>query len=236
MLGGMKIDAHTTQADVLKLSEAVLRRELLRHTPLNLRHFLRYLILFLLFPGMVFGFRVGLLITLLFCAWLGGLLVLSPDSAAASISIGAWFALGLAVLAVVQAQVLRKGLAECRRRRAYREAQQGLKHPQQSPKHFSLSWNRSPKEKDFLVSSLVFRAPKKGIYAFLLRVQQYDGRRIITGGVTGTSIVHAQGKPGHELQSLTLYRLEPGNHELTWAIPAAGGTPRADITLLNRAL
>ena len=55
----MKIDAHTTQEQLLKLSEQVLRRDLLQSTPLNLRFFLRYLILFLLFPGMVFGFKVG---------------------------------------------------------------------------------------------------------------------------------------------------------------------------------
>lgn len=231
----MKIDAQTTQAEVMKLSEAVLRRELLKSTPLNLRQFLRYLVLFLLFPGMVFGFRAGMVITLCFCALLGGVLVCGTP-AAATVSIYSWLALGIGVLVFVQVGVVRKTLAENARRRLYRPAHKGLKHPQSAPQEYGLSWQSYPKKKDFLVASLVFRAPEKGIYAFLLSVADYDGRRIITGGVTGTTIVHAQGRPGQQLQSLTLYRLEAGVHELTWAVPeAAKGAPRATVSLLNRA-
>lgn len=231
----MKIDAQTSQADVMKLSEAVLRRELLKSTPLNLRQFLRYLVLFLLFPGMVFGFRTGMVVTLCFCALLGGVLVCGSP-AAATVSIYSWLALGMGVLLFVQVGVVRKTLSENARRRCYREARPGLKHAQTAPTEFALSWQPYPKKKDFLVSSLVFRAPKKGIYAFLLSVADYDGRRIITGGVTGTTIVHAQARPGQALQSLTLYRLEAGTHELTWAVPeAAKGAPRATVSLLNRA-
>lgn len=231
----MKIDAQTPQADVMKLSEAVLRRELLKSTPLNLRQFLRYLVLFLLFPGMVFGFRAGMVITLCFCALLGGVLVCGTP-AAATVSIYSWLALGIGVLVFVQVGVVRKTLAENARRRLYRPAQKGLKHAQAAPQQLALSWQPHAKQKDFLVASLVFRAPKKGIYAFLLSVEHYDGRRIITGGVTGTTIVHAQGRTGQQLQSLTLYRLEAGVHELSWAVPeAAKGAPRATISLLNRA-
>lgn len=229
----MKIDAHTPQADLLKLSESVLRRELLKSTPLNLRQFLRYLVLFLLFPGMVFGFAAGMVITLLFCALLGAVLVCGSPAAAA-VSIYSWLALGIGVLLFVQAGVIRKTLADNKRRREYRPAGHGLKHPQRAPMHHPLRWSRHPRKEDFLVASLVFQAPRRGIYAFLLSVPQYDGRRIITGGVRGTTIVHAQGRAGQTLQSLTLYRLEAGTHELTWALPEADkGAPAADISLLN---
>lgn len=229
----MKIDAQTPQSELEKLSESVLRRELLKSTPLNLRQFLRYLVLFLLFPGMVFGFRAGMVVTLCFCALLGGVLVLGSP-VAATISIYSWLSLGLGVLVFVQAGVIRKAVQENRRRRCFRAAGKGLKHPQSHPRDYTLRWLPYAGKEGFWVSSLVFRAPKRGIYALLLTVKNYDGRRIITGGVTGTVIVHAQAAPGAELQSLTLYHLEEGTHELTWAIPqAAQGTPNATITLLN---
>lgn len=230
----MKIDAHTPQSELIKLSESVLRRDLLKSTPLNLRHFLRYLVLFLLFPGMVFGFAAGMAVTVCFCALLIGVLIWGSP-AATTVSIYSWLALGIGVLVFVQAGVIRKGVKERRRRREYRAAQQGLKHPQPAPTALALKWSPSPKHKDFLVASLVFSAPQRGVYAFLLTVKNYDGRRIITGGVTGTTIVHAEGKPGAELRSLTLYRLETGRHELSWAVPAGKGAPQAELTLLNRA-
>lgn len=230
---GMKIDAQTSQAELERLSESVLRREFLKSTPLNLRQFLRYLVLFLLFPGMVFGFRVGLVVTLCFCALLGVVLVCG-SAAAATVSIYSWLSLGVGVLVFVQVGVIRKAVAENRRRRQFRRAGQGLKHPQTNPAEYPLRWAPYAKKEGFLVSSLVFRAPERGVYAFLLRVKRYDGRRIITGGVTGTVIVHAQAAPGAELQSLTLYHLEPGLHELTWAVPQdAHGAPQATLTLLN---
>lgn len=232
--GGMKIDARTPQAELLKLSESALRRDVLKSTPLNLRHFLRYMVLFLLFPGMVFGFAAGMAVTVCFCALLIGVLVWGSP-AAATVSIYSWLALGIGVLVFVQAGVIRKCLKENKRRRQYRAAQKGLKHPQPAPSATPLRWAPSAQHKDFLVASLVFSAPQKGVYAFLLTVKNYDGRRIITGGVTGTTIVHAEGKPGAELRSLTLYRLEAGRHELTWAVPAGKGAPQAELTLLNRA-
>lgn len=230
----MKIDAHTPQAELLKLSEVALRRELLKSTPLNLRHFLRYLVLFLLFPGMVFGFAAGMAVTICFCALLIGVLVWGSP-AAATVSIYSWLALGVGVLLFVQVGVFRKCMKQNARRRCYRPAQQGLKHPHAAPCAHALSWAPSRLHKGFSVASFVFQAPARGVYAFLLSVKNYDGRRIITGGVTGTCIVHAAGKPGEELHSLTLYRLEPGRHELTWAVPAGTGHPQAELTLLNPA-
>lgn len=231
----MKIDAQTTQTELEKLRESVLRRELLKSTPLNLRQFLRYLVLFLLFPGMVFGFRVGMAVTLFFCVLLGGVLVCGSP-AAATVSIYSWLALGIGVLLFVQVGVIRKTVQENRRRRQCRPAGKGLKHPQNKPSDDTLRWTTYTKKEGFLVSSFVFRAPRRGLYAFLLTVKDYDGRRILTGGVTGTVIVHAQAVPGAELQSLTLYHLEKGLHELTWAVPqAAQGAPKATLTLLNAA-
>jgi hypothetical protein len=56
----MEINKNTSQADMQRLYAAVVKREFLKGTPLNIKAFLRYAILFLLFPGMIFGFYVGL--------------------------------------------------------------------------------------------------------------------------------------------------------------------------------
>ena len=66
----MKIDTNTTQAELSRLYKAIVRQEFLKGTPLNLKFFLRYTIMFLLFPAMMLGFWVGLIITAIFCVFI----------------------------------------------------------------------------------------------------------------------------------------------------------------------
>ena len=63
----MKLDHTTTQAELRKLYAVIVRKEFLKGTPLNIKPFLRYTLLFLLFPAMIFGFWVGFGITAVFC-------------------------------------------------------------------------------------------------------------------------------------------------------------------------
>ena len=227
----MKIDAHTTQEQLLKLSEQVLRRDLLQSTPLNLRFFLRYLILFILFPGMVFGFKAGMGITLAFCAVLVGILFWGSEAASA-LAIYSWLSAGLLVLFLVTIGVIRKAWRERELRRRYRPATPGLRHAQRSPKNYALRWRKSDTE-GYLSTSLVLQVPQRGIYAVLLTLKQYEGAQLITQGRQGTSLVHAGGGKGQDFNALALYRLEPGLHELVWAIPAAAGAPETAVSLLN---
>lgn len=74
-VSGVKIDARTSQAELNLLVERGLRRDFLKCTPLNLKQFIPFTLLFLLFPGMVLGWRIGGLLTALFAAFLTGCLI-----------------------------------------------------------------------------------------------------------------------------------------------------------------
>lgn len=226
----MKIDAHTTQEQLLKLSEQVLRRDLLQSTPLNIKFFLRYLILFLLFPGMVFGYKVGMGITLAFCAALVGILFWGSEAASA-LAIYSWLSCGFLVQLFVTIGVVRKAWREREIRRSYRPATPGLHHAQRRPQKYPLRWRKSNTE-GFVASHLILQAPQRGIYAVLVTLKNYQGAQLVTQGRQGTSLVHAGGGKGKDFNALVLYRLEPGLHELIWAIPE-GQTPEAEVSVLN---
>lgn len=226
----VKIDAHTTQEQLLKLSEQVLRRDLLQSTPLNIKFFLRYLILFLLFPGMVFGYKVGMGITLAFCAALVGILFWGSEAASA-LAIYSWLSCGFLVQLFVTIGVVRKAWRERELRRSYRPATPGLHHAQRRPQKYPLRWRKSNTE-GFLAAHLILQAPQRGIYAVLVTLKNYQGSQLVTQGRQGTSLVHAGGGKGKDFNALVLYRLEPGLHELIWAIPE-GQNPEAEVSVLN---
>ena len=226
----MKIDAHTTQEQLLKLSEQVLRRDLLQSPPLNIKFFLRYLILFLLFPGMVFGYKVGMGITLAFCAALVGILFWGSEAASA-LAIYSWLSCGFLVHLLVTIGVERKAWRERELRRSYRPATPGLHHAQRRPQKYPLRWRKSNTE-GFLAAHLILQAPQRGIYAVLVTLKNYQGSQLVTQGRQGTSLVHAGGGKGKDFNALVLYRLEPGLHELIWAIPE-GQSPVAEVSVLN---
>ena len=227
----MKIDSHATQDQLLKLSEQVLRRDLLQSTPLNLRFFLRYLILFLLFPGMVFGFKVGMGITLAFCAALVGILFWGSEAASA-MAVYSWLGTGLLVLLFVTIGVIRKAWKEREVRRGYRAATPGLHHAQRKPQKHALRWRKSNTD-GFLATHLVLNAPQCGVYAVLLTLKNYQGAQLITQGRQGTTVVHAGGGRGQDFNALVLYRLEAGLHELVWAIPGEAVPQVTEVSQLN---
>lgn len=226
----VKIDAHTTQKQLHRLSEQVLRRDLLQSTPLNLKFFLRYLILFILFPGMVFGFKAGLGITLAFCAALVGILFWGSEAASA-LAIYSWLSAGLLVLLLVSIGVVRKAWQERALRRQYRPAAPGLRHAQRSPQKYPLRWHKSNTE-GFLATHLVLQVQERGVYAVLISLKNYEGAQLVTQGRQGTSLVYAGGGKGADFNALVLYRLEAGTHELIWAIPS-GKAPDTVVSLLN---
>lgn len=227
----MKIDAHTTQEQLLKLSEQVLRRDLLQSTPLNLRFFLRYLILFLLFPGMVFGFKAGMGITLAFCGALVAILFWGSEAASA-MAIYSWLSCGLLVLFFVTLGVIRKAWKEREVRRAYRAATPGLHHAQRTPQNYALRWRKSNTE-GFLATHMVLNAPQRGVYAMLVTLKNYEGTQLVTQGRQGTTVVHAGGGKGQDFNALVLYRLEAGLHELIWAISGDAAPQMTEVSQLN---
>ena len=107
-----------------------------------------------------------------------------------------------------------------------------IRMPVSTPQKAVLKWH--PGERGKLVARLTISARNKGVCAILLSFRDYDGRRIMTGGVEGTCIVQSNGKPGQDFHALILYRLEAGNHELSWAMPGDKGALHAEISQINR--
>lgn len=92
----MTITTTTPQAELKQLSDAAIKREFLKGTPLNLGKFLRYVLLYLLFPGMVFGFAAGIVLTAVFCLALTGILIwgmnpMPPWPSTAGLRQGLWW-------------------------------------------------------------------------------------------------------------------------------------------------
>lgn len=233
ILGGVKIDTQTSQAELSRLVEAGLRRDFLKSTPLNIKQFIPFTVLFLLFPGMVLGWRIGGLLTALFASFLTGCLIWDAHEIAMN-GLRIWLFWGCATVLIVTYQVTRDGLKTMRRRRlpllpVKRDRRAGVRCPKEAP----LSWEKeSLAGVSCYVSRFLVEAPQPGFYAFLRTVDDYEG---VLRFSPHTAFEHMEGKTGLRVNDLVIYRLEAGLHELVWATANAdAGEPKAAITQLNR--
>lgn len=227
----MKIDASTPQADMQKLYAAVVKREFLRGTPLNIKAFLRYAILFILFPGMIFGFYVGLAVTAAFCAVLLTL-VLTDNTQWGMTATLSWLALGLLPTIFITWDTWRRAARTRALRMTEREPLPGV-HTATTAAHTTLKWR--PKQNNggtMRICSATVTAKEDGIYAFLLTINNYSGARLITDGPAGMCLVQSSGKKGENFQALLLYRLKSGTHELYWSL-MADESPLTTLSRLN---
>lgn len=230
----MQINAQTPQATLEQLYRAVCRREMLRSTPLNLRLFLRYALLFVLFPGMVWGFWWGLGITLAFCVALITLLGVGQASAASEAT-QVWLVCGVCVFLWVCVGSVRSAAARrrvCETARPADTAASATALPDCGTEH-ALRWRKSAESPDSWQAEVHWQAPAAGIYAALLIVRGMGRRRLLTLGHEGVCTVHSYTTPTGDLQALLLFKLAPGAHTLRWQLlPRAGAPPDTSITLL----
>lgn len=227
----MKIDQNTPQADLQRLYEAVVKREFLKGTPLNLRAFLRYAVLFILFPGMIFGFYVGLAVTAAFCGILLTL-VLTDNMQWGMTATLSWLALGLIPTTFITIDTWRRAARTRALRMMEREPLPGS-HTAKDTVEQQLKWR--PKKSDgntIRIANATVKVEEDGIYAFLLCIKNYSGTRLITDGPAGMCLVQSEGKKGEDLQALLLYRLKAGVHELQWSLHA-DEAPQTTLTRLN---
>lgn len=227
----MKIDSHTTQKELEKVVDAGLRRDILRSTPLNLKQFIPFSVLFLLFPGMILGWRWGGIITAVFAAFLTGCLMWDADALALN-AVRMWFFWGCATIAIVSFQVVRGALVLAWRRRLPQMPKAGLPKGVESPRDVPLRWRKETVAgEECYVSRFVLEAPVAGFYAFLRTVDDYDG---VLRYSPNTAFEHMEGKTGLRVNDLVIYRLAPGRHELIWTTAKAEGEPpKATLTQLN---
>ncbi len=229
----MQIDKNTSQADMQRLYTAVVKREFLRGTPLNIKAFLRYAVLFLLFPGMIFGFYVGLAVTAAFCAVLLTL-VLTDNMHWGMHATLSWLALGLVPTLFLTIDTWRRAARTRALRMLERTPLPGTHAAKATvPCRMPLKWR--PKQSNgsaIRIATATVRAESDGIYAFLLCIENYSGTRLLTDGPAGMCLVQSSGKKGEQLQALLLYKLKAGVHEICWSLQA-DEAPQTTLSRLN---
>ena len=229
----MEINKNTSQDDMQRLYAAVVKREFLKGTPLNIKAFLRYAILFLLFPGMIFGFYVGLAVTAAFCGVLLTL-VLTDNMHWGMTATLSWIAVGLVPTVFISIDTWRRAAKTRSQRMMERTPLPGTNAAKAATAdRMTLKWR--PKQSNgstIRIATATVKAEADGIYAFLLCIDNYSGTRLVTDGPAGMCLVQSTGKKGEQLQALLLYRLKAGVHELCWSLQG-NESPQTTLCRLN---
>ncbi len=228
----MKIDRNTTQEQLMKVTNAALLRDFLRGTPLNLKAFFRIGLLFMLFPGMLLGFRVCMLITGLFAAGLMGCLFWGQEEWGVQL-VRWWLITGVVLVVCVSIYVTITSWKQRRKRERFLAADDRLPAAEavSDPQELTLSW----KEEDGRYTSrLVLNIPVRGLYAYLLTVEDFEGDAIGSERALDACFSQGEGKPSLRYNQFFVYRFETGLHELAWYTTSLkGGAPKAVISQLN---
>lgn len=231
----MKLDNTTTQAELRKLYNVIVRKEFLKGTPLNLKAFLRYTLLFLLFPGMIMGFWVGFGITAAFCVFLITMLALDFVTVA-TVAALSWFSLGLLPISYVTWKTYSKASRTRKLRMLVREPLGANPAKASYPQNLPLKWQQLRRKNNTVkIAKITINAPQTGIYVLLLTMPNYNGARLLTDGPAGMCIMQKDAQKGGELSALLLYNLKEGAHEITWSITSGDNDtpPQAFITQIN---
>ncbi len=228
----MKIDRNTTQQQLMKVTDAALLRDFLRGTPLNLKAFFRIGLLFMLFPGMLLGFRAGMAITGLFAAGLMGCYFWGQEEWGVQ-AVRCWLLTGAVLVVCVSVYVSITAWKQRRRREQFLAADASLPAAGavRAPQELSLDWRE---EEGRYVCRLVLDIPVRGLYAYLFTVDDYEGEGIGCERAQEACLSYGEGKPSLRYNQFFVYRFEPGLHELSWYTTSLkGGAPRAVISQLN---
>ena len=225
----MKIDATTSQEQLEQLYSVTTQREMLCSTPLNLPQFLRYAILFLLFPGMVLGYWLGLGITLVFCLTLTVMLATGPQELAVGAIVG-WFSCGAAVVLWVTVLTVRAAWRTRRQRRTARKAGTAECVRPSREGHETLRWRRCG-EIPLWEAELEVRVAAGGIAAVMVELQGCGKGRLLTPEKVGVCCVHTEVQED-ALRSLLLYRLQAGSHKLKLLYSSRKSLPKKSVAHL----
>ncbi len=216
----------------MRVTDAALRRDFLLGTPLNLKAFLRIALLFMLFPGMVLGFRVGMVLTGLCAAFLMGCLFWGQEAWGVW-AVRWWFIWGGLTVLGVSVMVGLNAWKSWQRRKLFLPADEdAAADALLDPQEHALRWQEVGG--DHYECRLVLDIPVRGIYAYLLTVDDYEGEGIGLRHAEQACFSHGEGKPSLRYNQLFLYRFEAGRHELSFYTRSLrGGEPQAVFSQLN---
>ncbi|MFI3242985.1 MAG: hypothetical protein R3Y56_01885 [Akkermansia sp.] len=230
----MNISSDTPQVLLCKLTQAATRAHILSALPITGRG-LRTSLLFILFPGMLFGFWQGLVLTGLVTLAMMAALALDDPNLSLLLARG-YLIWGCVTAFGVAASVMLGAIREAKRRREYLQpaceghGDESLLNPQQKELRISAQ------EQAFL-AELEIEVPAQGVYAFIMELQDCDW----AGAPLLQQDRHAcmlEWRKKERLESLFFaYRLEPGVHQLSMKLgimKRGSGRPKARLTQINQ--
>ncbi len=234
----VNIDTSTPQADLMRLTEGALRRRLARALPFH-KEGIRGMLLFFLFPGMLFGFRVGLLITAAVAGAIGATLLFSSEGVGTMIAksylvVGAITSLGVAVSVFLQEK------KKVNRMRSFLkpDAQLALKAGVAKPNHQRMEVHTDATG-NYLAHFDVC-AEQRGVHGFLLDLQTYGWAAKLHTSEKDEACLFSWGAGQKPTQAICLFRLDAGVHRLQMRVSAkkskkgdAGGRPVLFITQMT---
>ncbi len=207
----MKIDATTPEEELERLYTAVTQREMLRGTPLNLGPFLRYTLLFLLFPGMLLGFWAGLLITMIFCSGLMVCLAMGHREFAVAAAQW-WLVCGFCIVLWITWSTVNAARKTMKERRTPREAKTREEERFAQAEHEPLNWKRCT-GMPLWETQMRLQTHAAGIAALMVELKDGEKGKLLTPERRGTCCVFTETQAG-QMRCLLLYKLEAGVHEL----------------------
>ncbi len=230
----MNISTDTPQVQLCKLTQATTRAHILSALPIT-GHGLRTTLLFILFPGMLFGFWTGLVLTALVTIAMMTALALDDPNLSVLLARG-YFIWGCVTALGVAGSVMLGAIREAKRRREYLPATREGKHdellifPQQKPLRVS------SQETHFL-AEVEIEAPSEGVYAFIMELQNCDwaGAPLLLDDRHPCMLEWRKKERPESL--FFAYRLQAGVHQLSiklGVVKSSTGRPKARLTQINK--
>lgn len=231
----MTIDAHTTQRELLALHERLAREEFLRNSPVNPRLFAGYAVLFILFPGMVLGFRAGIGIMIAVSI---GIIVALVNGAqpVAECFVLSWLILGVAVFLWVTGYTLLKARQRRRMMRQTRPADAPLAPNAKittCSSVYPLKWKKSGQ--DGLYSTfLVLQCDVAGIWVVIPELERCVRGRLLLPATPGICCPRCT-NTDDALRVPFFCKLAAGEHRLTWEfVTNQAPPPQAKATIVAK--
>ncbi len=202
----------------MRLTEGALRRRLARALPFN-KEGVRGMLLFFLFPGMLFGFRVGLLLTAAVAGAMGATLVFSAEGVGTSI-VQSYLIVGAIVSVGVAVSVFLQEKKKVNKLRSFQKPDEKLKLTTGVPNPNRQKLELEHDENGGFRAYFNLAVEKDGVYGFLLDLESYGWATKLTTSEGGDACLFSWGEGKKPSQAISLFRLGAGVHRLQMRVSA----------------
>jgi len=230
----VKIEIDTSQEQLIALSNAAIKQHQRKSLPFN-RSGLAMLLLFIFFPGMILGFKRGLIFTMFIAVSMSGVMIFGSDEWAVLITKYYFMLGGAAAVAAFCLRLMswKKQGGELHTFLVANSSAPGCKG-RTFPQKVMLKMREAGEEWQAHIDIYV---EHQGVYAYLLELENYgQAHRIKTA--SGQESCYFEWGPGKSPNyAIMLYRFEKGTHRLQMLIapnPITLECPKVKLTQINQ--